>query len=336
MNGLAICAGVGGLELGVEAAVRDYRTVCYIEREAYAAAVLMARMEDKSLGAAPIWCGDVGAFDSRAFADKVDIITAGFPCQPFSAAGRRLGQRDERWLWPQVRQVLEDTRARYLFIENVPGLIRRGLVAVLSDLNHMGFDAEWGVFSAAQVGAPHIRKRLFLLAYPSGTGLQGSEWSSPHEEGTTTQGPAAQRSGVVLAHTHGLELRKEQGRGEEGGAGAPQPADTGEDMADPDSGGQPCERGPHCNCTGWEPVALRCQPDRPGPVLWPPGPDTYPDEWPAAVPQPAVRRGSDGLAYRVDRLRCTGNGVAPLQAAVALRTLVARVKKGAGTGPAPK
>src|SRR5262245_17779546 len=98
--GLSLCSGVYGLELGLHLALGDaYRTVCAIERDAYAAAILVARMEEQALAPFPIW-DDLTTFDGRAWRGRVDLISAGFPCQPASTAGARKGIEDERWLWP--------------------------------------------------------------------------------------------------------------------------------------------------------------------------------------------------------------------------------------------
>ena len=166
-NGIALAAGAAGLELGVSLAVPGYRTVCWVERDAYAAATLVARMGDAALDDAPVW-SDLTTFNGLPWRGKVDIVTAGYPCQPFSQAGRRLGEKDPRHLWPHVRRILEETGAPLLFAENVLGHVTLGLESVWNDLQTMGFQVEAGIFSAAEVGASHIRKRLFLLAYANG------------------------------------------------------------------------------------------------------------------------------------------------------------------------
>ncbi len=163
MNGLAICAGIGGLELGLGISIPEYKTICYIERECYSAATIVARMEDKTLDQAPIW-DDLTTFNSDPWRGKVDIISSGFPCQPWSQAGKRKGTKDERWLWPNISDIIRDVQPRYVFLENVPGLLAGGIGHVLGSLAEMGFDAEWGCFSAAQMGGSHIRERVFLLA----------------------------------------------------------------------------------------------------------------------------------------------------------------------------
>ena len=108
--------------------------------------------------------GDVTGLD---FADvpNVDVLTAGYPCQPFSNAGNRLGENDERHLWPHVVRAVSGLGPRFVVLENVRGHLSMGFATVLSDLASMGFHAEWGIVGASDVGAPHHRKRLFVFAY---------------------------------------------------------------------------------------------------------------------------------------------------------------------------
>src|SRR5262245_10853974 len=164
MRGVALCAGIGGLELGVSLAVPAYRTVCHVEREVFSAARLAALMEEGVVAPAPIW-DDVASFDGAAWRGLVDCVTAGFPCQPWSAAGSGAGTADERWIWPDIRDRIREMGPRFVFLENVPPLVSRGgLALVLGDLADLGFDAEWLCLSAADVGASHRRERLFILA----------------------------------------------------------------------------------------------------------------------------------------------------------------------------
>ena len=103
--GLSLCSGAGGLDLGLTIAIPGYRALGHVERETFAAAALVARMEDGSMDQAVVW-DDVGTFGGRPWRDAVDIITAGYPCQPFSVAGRRLGSEDRRHLWPHVARII--------------------------------------------------------------------------------------------------------------------------------------------------------------------------------------------------------------------------------------
>lgn len=100
-NVLSLCSGIGGLDLGLRLALPQARTVCYAEREVYPAAVLAARIADGALDDAPIW-SDLRRFDGQPWRGVVDCIIGGYPCQPFSLAGKRLGTRDPRFVWPHI------------------------------------------------------------------------------------------------------------------------------------------------------------------------------------------------------------------------------------------
>ncbi len=289
---LSVCAGVGGLDLGIKLAVPGARTVGYVEREAYAAAVLVARMEDAALDSAPLW-DDVATFDGRPWCGAVDCITGGIPCQPFSAAGQRRGITDDRWLWPDVARIVREVEPAYVFLENVPGFVRHGLAAVLGDLAALGFDAEWGLLSAAAVGAPHKRERFWLLAHAT-----GQREREPNDQADAI--PECGRTWSVSGRG-GDQLGDSEG--ERWGEGRTEPIVWGGRCAAGDPGG-----------------------DVP---LFPPGPDDL-GGWAdclVAAPgtQPSLRRDVDGIASRVDRLRAAGNGVVPLVAAAAFRTLYDRL-----------
>ena len=170
---LALFAGAGGGILGGK--LLGWRTVCAVERDAYAAQVLAQRQNDGILEAFPIWsdvcsfradnpdCADVFA-GLRANAHRL-VISGGFPCQDISVAGKGAGLAGARsGLWSEFARIIGELRPRYAFIENSPMLTVRGLDVVLCDLAKMGFDAEWGVLSAADVGANHQRERIWVLA----------------------------------------------------------------------------------------------------------------------------------------------------------------------------
>jgi DNA (cytosine-5)-methyltransferase 1 len=177
VNVLGLCAGIGGLELALHEL--GARTVGYVERSPFAVGVLKRAMHRGELDVAPIW-DDVRTFDARPWRGVVDCVAAGFPCQPHSCAGKRLGTSDDRWLWPAVERVVRECAPAVVFLENVPGLVSSGLADVLSDLALLGFDAEWDLFSAAGVGTSHRRRRLFVLAYTARDRLQAL--ASLHDE----------------------------------------------------------------------------------------------------------------------------------------------------------
>ena len=161
---MSLCSGVGGIELGFKLAVPSSRAICYIENEAFACAILKARMQDKILDQAPIWT-DLRTFDGRNWRGKVDCLTGGYPCQPFSVAGKKLGEKDPRHLWPEIKRLISEIEPPICFFENVGGHLRLGFEQVANDLSELGYKVKAGLFTAQEVGAPHKRERLFILAY---------------------------------------------------------------------------------------------------------------------------------------------------------------------------
>jgi DNA (cytosine-5)-methyltransferase 1 len=163
LNELALFAGVCG---GLLADKLDgHRIVCYVEWNKYCVEVIKARIRDGYLDDAPIW-DDCNTFDGYPWAGYVDCISAGFPCQPFSLVGKRLGQFDPRNGWPATRRIIGEIRPALIKLENVPGLISNFYIRrIFGDLAELGYDAEWGCLSAGDIGAPHKRKRLWIFAY---------------------------------------------------------------------------------------------------------------------------------------------------------------------------
>ena len=161
---MSLCSGVGGIELGFKLAVPNARAICYIENEAFACSILEARMQDKTLDEAPIWT-DLKTFDGKPWRGKVDCLTGGYPCQPFSVAGKKLGEKDPRHLWPEIKRLIGEIEPPTCFFENVGGHLRLGFEQVANDLSELGYKVKAGLFTAQEVGAPHKRERLFILAY---------------------------------------------------------------------------------------------------------------------------------------------------------------------------
>ena len=342
---LALFAGYGGLELGLDAALGGARTVGYVEREAHAAAILLARMEEQTLEPAPIWAGDIRDMDATPF-QGVDWITGGFPCQPFSAAGKRQGQDDERWLWDDIVRVIREVQPRWLLFENVPGLVRLGLGPVLRDLAVLGFDAEWDLFEAAQVGASHKRQRVFILARSVGNSEHERELpvsADPRRE-------TPRRSDVAsTSHTLSDDARRDPLAREKVAGNGFQHSDLADAegqrrQGDRETGLRPFRpehdgRSDELADAGRELLEGRggsrdrnCGRSAVGRRLFAPGPADL-DVWARVLTEtpevePSLCRMADGasatMVYRQDRLRALGNGVVPLQAAVAVRVLADR------------
>ena len=176
MNELALFAGAGGGILGGQ--LLGWRTVCAVEWEPYPASVLCARQNEGFLPHFPIW-DDVQTFDGKPWRGIVDVISGGFPCQDISCAGKGAGITGKRsGMWAEFARIISEVRPQYVFVENSPMLTARGLGTVLGDLASMGFDAEWGVLSAADVGAKHQRNRIWLVAHSNSTRCEGLRNSS--------------------------------------------------------------------------------------------------------------------------------------------------------------
>ena len=216
---ISLCTGYGGIDIGLKRTGMDVRSICYVEIEAFAIANLISKMEKDLLDPAPIWT-DLKTMPWETFKGKVDILSGGFPCQPFSQAGQRNADDDPRHLWPHIVKGIK--RLDYppiLFFENVEGIVNAKLkgedwsdpqgtpvlLHVLREMERMGYNATAGIYSAKEVGAPHQRKRVFILgvldcvdrnqideftkmfesefeittAYPAGRGEEQFDWEPP-------------------------------------------------------------------------------------------------------------------------------------------------------------
>lgn len=161
---LSVCAGIGGLDLAVERALAGaVRVVAYVERDIAACEILAARMADGRLQVGPIWT-DVHTFPADRFRGLVDGVIGGYPCQPFSHAGQRRGHEDERHLWPAIARLVRAVEPRWCLFENVSGHLSLGGREVFRELQAMGYRTAAVLATASEVGAPHKRERLFILA----------------------------------------------------------------------------------------------------------------------------------------------------------------------------
>jgi DNA (cytosine-5)-methyltransferase 1 len=206
---ISLCAGYGGIDIGLKRCLPTLRTILVSEIEAYAVANLVAKMEAGQMDPAPIWT-DLKTLPWDCVPKGVSILSGGFPCQPFSAAGNREGDEDPRHLFPYIKNAIRTIQPRLVFLENVEGIISAKLkgdgwedpagtpvlLHVLRELERVGYDSTAGVFSAAEVGAPHQRKRVFVL------GKKLADPGSEGREGQVRQGKAGEEGSP---HRHSAE-----------------------------------------------------------------------------------------------------------------------------------
>jgi DNA (cytosine-5)-methyltransferase 1 len=337
-NVLELCAGVGGLGLGIHIAVPSARSVAFVEREAYAAATLVARMAAGDLPEAAVW-SDLATFDGRSWRGVVDCVASGDPCQPNSVAGKRTGAADDRFLIDQVLRIVDESRPFRLFRENVTGNADGQLAALVGPLEAMGYRVAAGIFSAAEVGASHRRDRLFIMAdAPDDHGRPGNRAA---QAGTRPVGVGGGRPAVGGACGELVDAaseRRGEGRPEhELRSGWHTAADSGSGLADAGGAGREgCEFRRACDDDRDRAAASGPASELCGTLLLAPGPgDARWAEILAGSPglEPAICRMADGLAHRVDRLRAGGNGVVSLAAArawLALDALHADARTAAG------
>ena len=288
MNELALFAGAGGGILGGK--LLGWRTVCAVEWEPYPASVLCARQNDGLLPPFPIW-DDVQTFDGKPWRGIVDVVSGGFPCQDISAAGKGAGIDGERsGMWKHMARVVSEVRPQYVFVENSPMLVTRGLERVIGDLTALGYDTKWTVMGAADVGANHQRDRIWIVAHANNARFERWEQQpqSSYNKGDMANTSQLFSNGGNNNARISLEPETQPKLGNNCGA---------EDMAHTPG---VYAQGQHNR--SWE-VQF-------GRKSW----------WEI---EPNVGRVANGLASGVDRLKAIGNGQVPLCAATAWRLLTA-------------
>lgn len=312
LNGLALCAGYGGIELGIERVFSQYRTVCYVEGEAFAASHLIKKMEEGRLHNAPVW-NDLRTFEGSIWSGKVDIISGGFPCQPFSNAGKQLGDKDPRHLWPDIKRIISEVRPRFLFFENVPGVVKWILDSILLDLAELGYNASWCVVAASKVGAPHQRKRWFLFAEIADSNGKRRDKKQP----STSKGkPYLEGGGNDSNANHSRECSSERTIRQK----------NGNDFR------RICENVSHTNSKRGGEIPFERKFSR-FEMFGGYGEKGSIDKWGGGFEnhwevEPSMGRLVDGSSDWVDKLRLLGNGVVPQQAAYALQILGERLACG--------
>ena len=335
MNELALFSGVGG---GLLASILlGHRIIGAVEWDDYCCRVLEQRQKDGYLEPFPIWNMDIRDFNIRVapmYRGVVDVISAGFPCQPFSVAGNRAGEDDPRNMWPATMGTVRIVQPRYVFLENVTGLLSSGYFGrILSDLAESGYSTRWTVLGASDVGAPHRRKRLWILAHAT----ECSDFGGISRRGQRTVAEGNAREDVADS-LRGLRDRgtDEQGREKEGGAS---PLGNGSWWSSDPAGADADEF--HGNGGGLQSSPLSQQRSQAGPMYrW--GVESRVGVLADGLAHrlgefgPAVRgpipRVAKGVPKRGNRLKALGNGQVPLCAATAFRSPEPDCQPGRGEG----
>lgn len=292
LRALSLCSGIGGLDMGVRFALEEagvhVRTVCYVERESFAAACLVARMDEKALDTAPIWC-DVETFDCRPWRGLVDLVVACYPCQAFSLAGKREGFSSPKNLWPKVARIISELRPSIVFLENVSAHLSAGFDRVARSLQKMGYAVAAGLLQVADLEGPHKRERLFSLAV-SDAGRELLRYITERLEQSSSPPDCRNAvTGDVCASLANGDVSRRQRK-------------------------QQQKNETRAQSSSWrEPVGNA--------TVWPPGPYDFAAWRNPILPQPAIRRDADGLSDRLDQLRALGGSVVPIQAAMAFAVL---------------
>lgn len=297
MREMHLFAGAGGGILG--GILLGHTPVCAVEIDAYCRKVLEARQRDGCLPQFPIY-EDVREFDGTAWRGRVDVVAGGFPCQPWSQAGKQKGADDPRHLWPEMARIVEEVKPRYVFAENVQ---LAALEEPWRDLRGLGYRVPPAIcVAASDVGAPHIRKRWWLLAYADSaiaTGLPSRAATQVPRVGNDGQEVPDADSGRRQEQRKPEPTRQQGARGDE-----PDRLRAGVELdpapADADGAGLEQQRRPIAGRAEYAPAEL---------CGW----------WQA---EPPVGRVVDGMADRVGQLRALGNGQVPMAAATAWHYLM--------------
>ncbi|HDR9036078.1 TPA: DNA cytosine methyltransferase [Burkholderia vietnamiensis] len=323
MNELHLFSGAGGGILAGQ--LRGNRCVCAVEFDPYAQAVLVARQNDGTFPPFPIW-DDVRTFDGRPWRGIVDIVAGGFPCQDVSAAGTGDGLDGERsGLWTEMARIIREIQPLGVEVENSPMLTSRGLGRVLGDLAAIGFDAEWGVLSAADTDAPHLRERIWIRGYVADT-YRARESQHAGREREFRMGSVECRETLADAgsgrcdRAHGWEM-EQSGRTEaECGGEALAHAErsgfercSGERMHGARRSSQQPSSGDQVSDSSGRRYGAQEDEIRPGRNA-----SVAFCRWPV---EPGMGRVVDGMAHRAHRIKALGNGQVPRVAATAFTLL---------------
>ena len=270
MRVLDLFSGIGGFSLGLEAA--GMTTVAFCERDPYGTKILNKHWPDVPVHS------DVRQLDGTKYAGSIDVVCGGFPCQPFSVAGKQRGKEDDRHLWPEMLRVIRESKPRWVIGENVSGFVRMALDDVCLDLENEGYTVRTFVLPACAADARHRRDRVFIVGYAN----------SKHGWRDTN---GRRESGLEVGRNLLAQTRREQV---------------------PDSTDRPSKDVAHATDKGLQGREISCNTEGEGTHANEQftgfGYASGRQEWPS---EPAVCRMAHGVPNRVDRIKALGNAVVP-------------------------
>lgn len=290
LNGLDLFSGIGGI---TKALMPWVSPIAYCECDRYAQAVLLSRQADRELPYAPIW-DDVRTLRAADLPVAPQIVYGGFPCQDISTAGRGKGLEGERsGLYWELHRIVRECEPTYVFLENVPAIATRGGCTVVRSLTELGYDCRWTVLSAADVGAPHLRKRWWLLAHAKRKQLRNEPGGGCRQNGTSAAESRNDGPQKPMADTKSIGKREPANETDAEPACGKTRDESRSGRTATDSHGEPLGRASESRCERgfWE-------------------------------VEPDVGRVADGVPARVDRLTGLGNAVVPACAREAFRRLM--------------
>lgn len=291
LNGLSLFSGIGGIDVALNPLVKP---VAYCEIDTYATGVLFSRMLDGSISTAPVW-PDIRTLTAEIL-PSIDIVYGGFPCQDISCAGAGKGLAGERsGLFFEIVRLLRELRPAFCYLENVPAITTRGGWRVVGELTALGCDCRWGVLSAYDMGAPHIRERFWLLAHAN-RNRRGEKQIGELRRHDSTE---FRNDGVQKSMADAESERFKPQGAESSGLKGPS--------------GTTCRSLAHSERNRLEEPRNRRISTRSASAI------TNSDWW---ATEPNVGRVVNGLSNRVDRIKCLGNAVVPQCAKEALERLI--------------
>ena len=286
MRVLDLFSGIGGFAYAGQL-LGGFTTIDFVELDSYCQQVLR-----KNFPNVPIH-DDINTFDTSTRFGEYDLITAGFPCQDLSSAGKQAGLREgtRSSLFYRVMQIARQVRPKYILLENVANTIShangQSFQQILYEIAKSGYNAEWGIVSARDVGGCHLRKRIWIIAYANDPRYYrtskcqaNSKWTETISEGYKSQ-PQPTRQAHTVANTQSIRVEGHRNSGQQ------------EQLTLGKTG-----------LLDWSDTGIRLGSD-----------------WRTFASQPMLRRGDDGLSRRVDRLKCLGNTICPQTATIPLNRI---------------